>query len=168
MKHTDYVTEAHDLFVSMFKGKQLRVNSLYGDFEDGYFDRGAFRVTFIPDNAPFVVKTGYNRGGREQCVREKDYYDKAVEAGLENYFATCYGTFVYREKTFYVFEKIEHIGEYGGRYHRRMSDYARRKGLEKFLNDNDIGDLHCNNYGKRGRSFVITDYAGAHSSDWVK
>lgn len=171
----EYIDEAKAILTEIFKHHSCT----YGTLKDcgsynthnsyGQFTRGSFRTCFIPKDFPFIIKTGYTRGGRAQCEREANNYGYAVEYGVEKFFAEYYGKFTFRKKTFYVFEKIKDVGCSWQCYETQLNenyDRSERDELENFLSDFNIGDLHSDNYGKRGDDYVIVDYSGITWEDW--
>lgn len=172
-----YVKEAKNLIVKFFDDYALPCS--YRTFRDLdhtytrgfhgtklYFSNGCFRSTCIPAGKKFVIKTAIRDSGKDQCEREVDNYFEAEAQGFGRYFAKYYGCFTFRSHTFYVFQKIENVGCGWDDYDTVMSAYAYKKGLLDFLSDYDINDYHCGNYGKCGRTYVLTDYAGCHEDDW--
>lgn len=151
-----------------FTEREIQKNSnkrFRGEYS-GIIKAGAFRSTIVPNEFNFIIKTPLNNGGARQCEAEAINYDRAKQWHLEHYFAAYYGTFQYREHTFYVFKKIPNVGCGGREYDDVMTEYSRRKGLKKFLHFYKINDLHGGNYGKIGRSYILTDYSGIDSEDW--
>lgn len=122
---------------------------------------GRFRQTLIPSNHKFIVKTGLVRGGVNQCKREMNIYNSAVEQGFGKYFAKCYGKFKVGACYFYVYEYVEGIGNtYGS-----ATSHIKNHELRFFLHHNDINDLHSNNYAMKHNHVVLTDYSGYHYED---
>lgn len=118
---------------------------------------GMFRQTIIPADHMFVIKTGLVQGGNKQCRRELDFYRRAVEQGLEQYFAQCYGSFRCGSCTFYVYEYVAGIGNGDG----DAEWYIKDDRLADFIDDNEINDLHDENYAlDDDDNIVLTDYSG--------
>ena len=120
---------------------------------------GMFRATIIPDNYDFVIKTGRSDIGYKQCCHEALAYQRACESGVSEYFARYIGSFQYHNHIFYVFEKIYDISDSNPEieeYEDELPD-----SLWRFLNENNIDDIHNENYGFRDDgSIAICDYAG--------
>lgn len=120
---------------------------------------GCFRATIIPDDGNFIIKTGLSYHGTIQCLRERTIYEKAKNEKLEKYFAAYVGEFRYHNHRFFLFEKINKVGT-------GYSSYHPCKKLKKFLEENDISDLHCGNYGYKNRLKVLTDYSGVTNAEY--
>lgn len=154
----------------------------------GFCTAGLFRCVFIPKEHNFVIKLARNgnKAGERQLRKELEVYQHAQEKNLHNWFAMplAFGNSPWG---FWVaFEYVGHIGEANDFipeeesvtakitaeelyslyyteelvYAMRSVHYARL--LEKFCKENDINDLHDNNYGwdSRKNHAVITDYGG--------
>lgn len=176
-KNEMYVAEAKEMMKEFFSNRSCskRVLATLDHHKninengviDGEFHSGCFRTAYVPSSRPFVIKTAIRKSGNAQCEREANTYADAVEQGFSRYFAKFYGSFTFRRHTFYVFQKVENTGKFWfNHYDDLMSDYAYRKGLKNFMDDHGINDLHGGNFGKIGRTYVLTDYAGCYCDEW--
>lgn len=118
-----------------------------------YVSNGAFRVAFIFEG--FVLKTEYEEEGKGQCDIETAIYKKAKERGVEKYLATAYGSFLFLGIRFYLYEKINKVGDFHG---SRFDEKIRSAEMRKFLADMNITDLHAGNFGQKNGKYVLTDY----------
>ena len=142
--------------------RYARLHSTGEEFKKRYgvhIEAGCFRYTMIPQGCDFVIKFGKDKYGNRQCAREQAIYRKSVEADLSEYFAKLYGTFRYHNHIFYVFQKVDMSGVRG-----HFS--TRNQALRDFISENDICDLHGENYGKINGRPVLCDYAGLTESEW--
>lgn len=149
---------------------------------------GMFRCVLIPKERNFVIKLARKNieGGEQQLHLELENYRLAQENHLHNWFAKplAFGDSPWG---FWVaFEYVENIGKahkfvpekesveakmssrefhslyYVDRLVRSMRSIRYARLLEQFCEENDIDDLHDNNYGwnPKKNHIVITDYGG--------
>lgn len=130
----------------------VRDSSLFESVGVKYVSNGAFRVAFIFEN--FVLKTEYEEEGEGQCDIETAIYEKAKERGVERYLATAYGSFLFLGIRFYLYEKINKVGDFHGRFDEKIRSFEMRR----FLDDMNITDLHAGNFGQKNGRYVLTDY----------
>lgn len=152
----------------------------------GKMSNGSFRITFIPNDADFVIKVGYNAEGEEMCEREAYNWEAAVEKGMEKFFAPLYGSFQISGIKFYLFAKIPEIAtivdnpkshpSYRSEeeleeiaegcepwynpiycYYENLEDIVK---MATFCGAHGIDDLHRWNFGFVDGFPVAIDYAG--------
>lgn len=128
------------------------------NYRRSYSSCGAYRITFFSKTCKYVVKIPYTTEGILMCERERDLFNNVLRGSkLEKYFAAfCEEVYICGNRCF-VFEKIEGCG--GVRFWRNTvpkDDYSE---LIKFLDDNDIMDLHSGNYGIKNNHVCFVDYA---------
>lgn len=130
----------------------IRDSSLFESVGVQCVSNGAFRVAFIFEG--FVLKTEYEEEGEGQCDIETAIYEKAKERGVEKYLATAYGSFLFLGIRFYLYEKINKVGDFRGRFNEKI----RSAEMREFLADMNITDLHADNFGQKNGRYVLTDY----------
>jgi hypothetical protein len=165
--------------------------------EDGIVaDRGLSKGVIIFDDLDWVVKfplrvssfSGYT--AIDYCAKEYDVYIKALEVGLESFFAPMYFLERYFEVDVYAMEKVkidferinfEHIDSWASistatEGQRRLSffeehtmaitlfDYHDESLIDEFIdfcNNEGVGDLHGGNMGyNKDDDLVLIDYSG--------
>lgn len=126
---------------------------------------GAFRVTIIPKDKPFIIKT-LRYIHRRECLDfyyELEIFSRAKKDGLSEWFAEPFGSFVLNGVDFLVFEKADYtvnesyedtelaIPEYSHPYIAEFVEYVEdlntAKRLVDFIKRNRIVDLHMGNVG---------------------
>lgn len=152
----------------------------------GKTSSGSFRITFIPNDADFVIKVGYTTRGREMCEREAFNWKAAVEKSMEKFFAPFYGSFQINDIKFYLFAKIPEVAIIADNpkshpsyrseeelekivedckpwmnpiyyYYKNLEDIVR---MATFCGAHGIDDLHQWNFGFVDGFPVAIDYAG--------
>jgi len=152
----------------------------------GKTSSGSFRITFIPNDADFVIKVGYTTRGRKMCEREAHNWEAAVENGMEKFFAPLYGSFQIDDIKFYLFAKIPEVAVIANNpkshpsyrseeeleeiaedckpwmnpiyyYYKNLEDIVK---MATFCGAHEIDDLHQWNFGFVDGFPVAIDYAG--------
>lgn len=152
----------------------------------GKISCGSFRITFIPNDADFVIKVGYNTRGEKMCEHEAYYWEAAVENGMEKFFAPMYSSFQINDIKFYLFAKIPEVAVIANNpkshpsyrskeelekivkgcrpwmnpiyhYYKNLEDIVR---MATFCGVHGINDLHEWNFGFVDGFPVVIDYAG--------
>lgn len=149
---------------------------------------GASKIVLVSDDCQYVCKMP--RFG-DECSREVEIYQKAVEAHLEKYFAPCFKVGECHGMPLYFMEKVDagvevsdwvYLDDIPSYEYDDMEvtwtaicenwneDCAQ---LKEFLDQNDVNDIHDENIGYDGDRIVIIDYSGYNgrnrsSSDYKK
>jgi hypothetical protein len=180
-----------------FKNFDLFMNNL-NFFEEGRITatRGLSKGVIIFDDLDWVVKFPLgvpSFSGHtviDYCAKEYDVYIKALEVGLESFFAPMYFLKCYFGVDVYAMEKVEVASERTNSEHidswvsifiateeqRRLNffqkhamaitlfDYHDESLIDKFIDfcDNEgVGDLHDDNMGyNKDDNLVLIDYSG--------
>lgn len=115
---------------------------------------GIARIALITSD--YVVKYDFDRdevaevGG---CEAEVALYAKAKQDGFAYLFAEI-TPYHYRGRNFYIMPRINGIRDRWSHADAYMTDEENR-----WCDDHNLSDLHCNNYGFRNGHVCIIDYA---------
>ena len=118
---------------------------------------GDARIALITSD--YVIKYTYDFECEEEIGggdNEVELYAQAVKDGFEHLFAKV-TRYNYKNISFYIMPRIEHIGEYRNLYHH--ADYYMADEEKDWCEEHHLTDLHCNNYGFRNGKVCIVDYA---------
>ena len=176
----------------------------YRSFEPSEFHgievhSGCTRAVIVAPDSDYVFKIQFDWRPEDDIVldygRNEEYvYGKAVEKGLEEFFAWTAFLGKYGSAAVYVMEKVEvnqdKTSEASYLYHieclrnegydeeeleDHVYDYSDHEGMFEFaasingsvMNEVEdlldylcVGDCHAGNWGYRGTTLVLTDYAG--------
>lgn len=154
------------------------------EFDEVHLYGGMSRYAFVLEDCDYVVKFGVNPRGNEDCAREEELYQKAVESEIGHMFVKVERFTTYGKLQLYFCERADADEDFAISTHmsyRQLTDYSDSKqdseeqvedifnsfygwrdvGLfYEFCADNNINDLHLNNIGFDGETVKCIDYAG--------
>lgn len=167
-------------------------------FEDDLFNcnrpdgikiaNGSFRMTIVPKNLPFVIKT--MRASRQNYLDfyvEMEVYRQAKLAGISEYFAEPLESFVYKGQDFILFEKADctlseldhgcvrlpvktytHREMWGPTYYKYIEDISIARKIKTFLDEQRLIDFHSENigYSMQKNHAIFIDYGLLE--DWTQ
>lgn len=148
---------------------------------------GVTKMVIIPDNDKYVIKIPFECQGVDHCKIEAANYRKAVESGMEVYFAQTKRAGTFDEVPIYISEQAQCDEEFiSSAVRESMSECSWEEvdelfsddmavaeefllwglgedfeKLNNFLSENEIYDIHSGNVGWiEGRGAVLIDYSG--------
>lgn len=115
---------------------------------------GASRVVFVTSD--YVVKLDKNTAWAGNSARELLAYERAVNEGYEHLFAKI-SSFKHKHRTFYIMPRAKIAMNLS---YKRQSKLWKSltKAETNFINEN-ISDLHDENWGTLHGKFIVFDYA---------
>lgn len=123
---------------------------------------GIARIALITSD--YVVKYDFDEEECEVvggCENEVQLYSQAVKDGFDYLFAEI-TRYYHNGRNFYIMPRIRGINE-NNFYH---ADYYMTDEENRWCDDHNLSDLHCNNYGFRRGKVCIIDYAcSLHETD---
>ena len=148
---------------------------------------GVTKIVIIPNNETSVIKIPFECQGVDHCKIEAANYRKAVESGMEVYFAQTKRAGTFDEVPIYISEQARCDEEFvNSAVRESLSEFSWEEidelfsddmavaeefllwglgedfeKLSNFLSENEIYDIHSGNVGWiEGRGAVLIDYSG--------